>query len=56
MTTGAIGVAATRLIFEPSRSLTQVMSVTAERTCSISFGIRNACPYCSDSELYVMNF
>lgn len=55
MTTGAI-VAVTQLIFEPSLSLTQVLSVTAERTCSISFGIRNATSYCSDSELHVMNF
>jgi hypothetical protein len=57
MTTGTIRVAVTRLIFEPSLSLTQVLSVTAERTCSVSFGIRNAsCSYRSDSELYVMNF
>jgi len=56
MTTGVIRVAVTRLIFEPSLSLTQVVSVTAERACSSSFGIRNAISYCSDSELYVMNF
>ena len=56
MTTGAIRVAVIRLIFEPSLSLTQVLSVTTERTCSVAFGMRNASSYLSDSELCVMNF
>jgi hypothetical protein len=57
MTTVTIRVAVTRMIFEPSLSLTQVLSITAERTCSVSFGIRNAsCSYRSDSELYVDEF
>jgi len=56
MTTGIIRVAVTRLIFEPSLSLTQVLSVTAERISSVSIGMWNASSsYRSDSELYVMS-